>query len=661
MVGELARWTLVLGVCLRLGVGVVVGPVYSNDYAGLDYNVTDWHSDPAQGANHYESAALACARYCEADAECCAWTYCPPAPNDPERCCLKYAVPSLQVGAPHWTGLPSRAYNNASGHPVVTAMCQHRDPPYPGPAQWQPRLHNMPACLNVESWHDIAAAITVEGIHHVFQGCPGDGGWHHASSTDLVHWTNHGISVTQRNESYAGFTSDDSPCSGFAVADDDGSLYVGFRQCSSTTGVQGGHPWDVPLELRRATNSSLLSFGANLYLYNVSFYRALPYDPVRPWKDTDGMWYSTIATDGCNGTSRALPCAAGGQLDLWRSPTLLGHAQPGANAGWQHVGAMFTSNRTVLSALHPDLIEPQELVTVDYIGGLPGDPAQGGTRLLLNNVNGNAGVGTTMFFRGHQPTPGGRFVSLHNDTDFAAAGDVGMLDWGAFCLNVSGTDKPGLVGLALLRGDCSRGFSMARTLGAGASNQVLLPGRRVLVGWVGLTPAAQSLPRDLTLGPGFEVLQQFVPELEALRTPAIVSPVQLEVVATLTVPAMSQHGSWRSNTTAGVQLLDDGNGGFGVTVGFDFGRELVFVDATRAGNSDVRAGPLLTPVTGDPSTCRLHLILDHNLLTVIFNNQTALTVILEPDDKFLAGGLGAWSDDPALLPVVTSWYLDLAS
>ena len=47
---------------------------------------------------------------------------------------------------------------------------------------------------------------------------------------------------------------------------------------------------------------------------------------VRPWKDTDGKWYSAWSTDGCNGTSqwgptpadnlKKVPCKPGGQLEL---------------------------------------------------------------------------------------------------------------------------------------------------------------------------------------------------------------------------------------------------------------------------------------------------------------------------------------------------------
>jgi hypothetical protein len=40
------------------------------------------------------------------------------------------------------------------------------------------------------------------------------------------------------------------------------------------------------------------------------YYRGLPYDPVRPWKDTDGKWYSAWSTDGCNGTNQFGPTPA---------------------------------------------------------------------------------------------------------------------------------------------------------------------------------------------------------------------------------------------------------------------------------------------------------------------------------------------------------------
>ena len=72
------------------------GPTYGKDYAGDDYNVTQWHSDASKAANHWQAAALECEAYCLADkSKCCTWTYVSPdAPDAPERCCLKNFIPS---------------------------------------------------------------------------------------------------------------------------------------------------------------------------------------------------------------------------------------------------------------------------------------------------------------------------------------------------------------------------------------------------------------------------------------------------------------------------------------------------------------------------------------------------------------------------------------
>ena len=46
----------------------------------------------------------------------------------------------------------------------------------------------------------MAGALTHKGVHHTFQGCPASGGWSHSSSTDLVHWTDHGIVLEKANK-----------------------------------------------------------------------------------------------------------------------------------------------------------------------------------------------------------------------------------------------------------------------------------------------------------------------------------------------------------------------------------------------------------------------------------------------------------------------------
>ena len=78
------------------------------------------------------------------------------------------------------------------------------------------------------------------------------------------------------------------------------------------------------MELRCASKSDLTQWGNPIWIYPSYFYRALPYDPVRPWKDVDGKWYSSWSSDGCNATTRRTPCEAGGQLELLVSPSLHG-------------------------------------------------------------------------------------------------------------------------------------------------------------------------------------------------------------------------------------------------------------------------------------------------------------------------------------------------
>jgi len=217
-----------------------------------------------------------------------------------ERCCLKNSVPAEDGVAPHWTGLPPRAFVPGSGNKTLSKQCAIPQPPppappappapYPGPTYLAPKIHNSPACLHHNGWHDIAGALTFKGTHHVFQGCPEANGWHHAASSDLVHWEDLGLGPMALHETHAGMDSDDSPCSGFVTVDDAGVVCAGFRQCGSSKGVAGGQAWDVPLELRCAENDNLTLWSDPIWLYDVFFYRALPYDPIRPWKDSDGMW-----------------------------------------------------------------------------------------------------------------------------------------------------------------------------------------------------------------------------------------------------------------------------------------------------------------------------------------------------------------------------------
>ena len=274
-------------------------------------------------------------------------------------------------------------------------------------------------------------------------------------------------------ETHAGMESHNSPCSGFVTVDDDGIPCAGFRQCSSSKGVAGGQPWDVPLELRCANNTNLTSWSDPIYLYDVFFYRALPYDPVRPWKDADGMWYSGISTDACNATGER--CGLGGEFDMWRSPALRG-----PKAKWERIATpLISTNKSYPCDTKGNCaLKTGEFVTSGYFGAVPGDPLQGKTRVFTANQR------ATTFYVGEQLNGSPLVVN------YSRTGSVGVIDHGD--------------------------YTMARTLGSDP-NQVYVAGRRVIVGWIMSSPASQSLARDLTFSPDRQLLQQFVPELKSLR------------------------------------------------------------------------------------------------------------------------------------------------
>lgn len=493
---------------------------------------------------------------------------------------------------------------------------------YPGPAHLHPTIHFAPDYVAQDNgWHDIAGALTHKGVHHIYQGT----GWNHAFSTDLVHWQTGPHGPKPIHETYKGMDSFTDPCSGFLTKDLDGTVCAGFRQCGSNKGVEGLNSWDVPLELRCALDDDMNTWSENPdYLFNVSWYRSIPYDPARPWREADGNWYVLLSMDGCNTTTRAVPCKVGGELHMWRSPALRG-----AKANWEHVGPVFTTNATVLKTGYLS----KEFVTIDFVGMLPGDPSpEKDTRVFFNNVGGNGGGdgccdGTTSFFTVTH-APGQPFVEVLPQ---------GMVDWGAFKLLQA--PPAGAHGLDLLDGTASRGFSMARTLGTEEADQVSKPGRRVMIGWTGPGLAAvsgqgsaQSLPRDLSLGPDRSLRQAFVAELQMLRdTHFSVSPgtwvngtLQAEILAKFSYSLETV-----SIEDFGVSVLGERGGNHTAThIALSPSRGLVTVDATAQGNLDIRAGPL-PPATADGFWI-VHAVVDHGILEVIVNNITALVVYVVP-------------------------------
>ena len=513
--------------------------------------------------------------------------------------------------------------------------------PFPGPELLHPKIHFTPPYVSERGgWHDIAGAITHNGLHHIYQGT----GWNHAFSGDLVHWQMGVHGPAAIHETYAGMDSTSDPCSGFITKDplDGGRVCAGFRQCGSNKGVAGSaHGWDVPLELRCALNDELTEWANTTadidYLFNVSWWRPIPYDPARPWQEQDGTWYQLLSMDGCNTTAAPkLPCEAGGQLVMWKSPALRG-----PTAAWEKVGAVFSAKDAVLDGAHLT----KEFVTIDYIGfpaAVNGTTASGqpDPRFFLNNnEDNNEGCcsGTTSYFPVTQ-APGAPMVQQ---------GPQSMVDWGAFVL--ADATK---AGLAALTGTGSRGLSMARTLGSEEADQVSKPGRRVLIGWTGPSPtaalgaqgSAQSLARDLSASSdGKTLLQAFVPELQVLREvhhtgpaaagAAVAAGVQAEVLATF--PA---------DTGGSVSVLGDDQGATVITI--DTARRLVIVNATSQGNRDVRAGPLPN-TTSHVHT--VHIYVDHSIIELIVDNTTALVVYATPASgtgnvQLTAGAAGASLD-----------------
>jgi hypothetical protein len=293
-----------------------------------------------------------------------------------------------------------------------------------------------------------------------------------------------------------------------------------------------------------------------------------------------------------------------------------------------------------------------------YIGNLPGDPRGGATRIVTNN-GGEANSGTPIFYMGVQAN-GSTFLDSAGKMDFAGAGEIGMLDWGAFAPS---NGAAGAKGTKALNGKLSRGLSMARTLG-GDPNQVAKPGRRTLVGWGSASYTFQTLLQDLTLG-GMATApflqQQFIPELQMLRegSTGLATSQQFEVVARITKPstAAAAHVSGTCNGTTPWTCAHSAY--FTVLghtkIGACFDSDLVFVDTSaqpkigkpnKLGTPGVRAGPLY----GDPTKpIHVHLIVDHCIIAVIFNNRTSLTVQVTPgrDDGGVTKGPGtelqAWT------------------
>lgn len=217
--------------------------------------------------------------------------------------------------------------------------------------------------------------------------------------------------------------------------------------------------------------------------------------------------YSGISVDACNATGAR--CNLGAELDLWVSPALRG-----PQAQWTRLPTpMLSTNKTYPCNTQGQCgLKLNEFVTSNYFGSVPGDPLGGKSRVFTANQGPDTGAGTA-FYIGTQSN------GSPLDVDWKNPNATGIIDFGT--------------------------YTMARTLGSDP-NQVTVPGRRVIVGWIGgPATASQSLARDLSFSPDRELLQAFVPELQSLRvagshtvgtgsTPPVLAGQQAEVLATFT-------------------------------------------------------------------------------------------------------------------------------
>ena len=175
-----------------------------------------------------------------------------------------------------------------------------------------------------------------------------------------------------------------------------------------------------------------------------------------------------------------------------------------------------------------------------------------------------------------------------------------------------------------------------------------------MIGWVGPADvaaygghgSAQSLPRELVIHGDSTLRQRFVRELKSLRAKVsfvhtgfpnagpVEAGLQAEVLATFS----AAHCASSAASPCGLSVLANAAG---AAVNITLTRKHVLVDATSLGNTAVRAGPLPKPVDG---LLRVHVIVDHAIIELIVNHQTAFVVYAEPTKD--ATKYALFGDDP---------------
>jgi sucrose-6-phosphate hydrolase SacC (GH32 family) len=204
-------------------------------------------------------------------------------------------------------------------------------------------------------------------------------------------------------------------------------------------------------------------------------------------------------------------------------------------------------------------------------------------------------------------------------------------------------------------------LTMARTLGSDP-NQVAKNGRRVLVGWIGGTPASQSLARDLSLSADFELLQAFVPELQMLRQPSTYTETIVTAESTATIVPHAA-GSLQMEVLATFSWTGaPPSADFGFTV---LGGTAKISVSCAASNVDAPCmvtspskGPVL-PISSMSIT--VHTIVDHEIVETIANNRTAMVTYHKNIPSAGSTDVALFGTTSGIHAVIKTWNLDAAN
>ena len=638
------------------------------------------------GSDGAPKSWLQCKTSCAGKSGCAGFTYdnrsrCPEGP-----CCWLKAAPLKPVYSSGRLSMVLKADDeaaspaaNCSFHGGAFHSCSYAVYPH------RPRIHFARGCILGMKTHDISGAVILNGEYHVWVGCfmsQVGGGWSHIMSKDMVNWR-----IEEPFQLRWNGTERFVQAGAVGVSDDDGGAFA--VECSIDAPGQPS-PWregkPAQYNFYSFTNATNNAWRDPIALFDVYAARFYPGDPPRPFMGADGRWRAILSFDACNSTlpthpSEAGNCSGGGSAPMWSSPALRG-----PQADWQYEGVLLQTNATVLSGKQglPLRSNRHEFVTSDFfpVAGHPHVNAVFVTSLygvIVNDSNPqirNGNWNQLVAYVGHQPTPGAPMQLLPG-----AAGCV-CLDWGNFVRTTGwhGIDAATTDGLM---------YGIGKTMRTGPPDT----GRRVLLAWMNngfssgahdgrtdnnetnqiLPRDALSLPRDLSFNPEGRLLQSYVPELLVLRrgherlAPRRLADEevwlatrgrQLELFARFEVAVSA-------NASFGLQVCA-GNFSERTVLGINTTDDLAYIDRTLSSGrspllleqADVRAGLLPPPPNGTAATrvFELHAYVDGPIVTMIVNNETAISAYVYPQ-RNESIGVAAWASGTVEAASVSAWEL----